>query len=62
VLVRLALDGERVVCDERAVRPGRGAYVCDASCYRRALAVRSLSRAFRKPIPTPADHLESLDH
>jgi predicted RNA-binding protein YlxR (DUF448 family) len=60
-LVRLTLDGDRVVLDERAVRPGRGAYVCDASCFGRAVAVRALPRAFRQQVQTSGDTLESLD-
>jgi len=61
-LLRLALDGDRVVADDRAVRPGRGAYVCDAACFRRAVGARALPRAFRRAVPTPDDTLESLDH
>jgi predicted RNA-binding protein YlxR (DUF448 family) len=61
-LVRLVIAADRVVRDERATRPGRGAYVCDAACFERARAANGLSRAFRQPVPTPDDTLESLDH
>ena len=60
--MRLALAGDRVVRDERAVRPGRGAYVCDAACFDRAVAARALPRAFRSAVSTPANSLDSLDH
>jgi predicted RNA-binding protein YlxR (DUF448 family) len=60
VLVRLALDGDQVVVDERKARPGRGAYVCNGSCMELALARRALARAFRHPVRTGHDTLESL--
>ena len=59
--MRLVLDGERLVRDDAAVRPGRGAYVCDAACFERATAARALPRAFRRPVSTPANSLDSLD-
>lgn len=62
LLVRLALLDGRVVRDERAVRPGRGAYVCGAACFERARAARALPRAFRSAVPTPPNSLDSLDH
>lgn len=60
--MRLVLDGTRLVHDERAVRPGRGAYVCDTACYERAVAARALPRAFRTAVPRPPNSLDSLDH
>jgi predicted RNA-binding protein YlxR (DUF448 family) len=57
-LVRLSLDADRVVVDARAVRPGRGAYVCDAGCLRRAVAERALPRAFRQAVVADVDTLE----
>jgi predicted RNA-binding protein YlxR (DUF448 family) len=59
--VRLAVQDGRVVTDERAVRQGRGAYVCDAACFEKALAARALPRAFRQSVRTDGDTLESLD-
>jgi predicted RNA-binding protein YlxR (DUF448 family) len=56
-LLRLALDGELVVADERAVLPGRGTYVCDAACYERAVSRKAFSRAFRRNVRA----LESLE-
>jgi predicted RNA-binding protein YlxR (DUF448 family) len=58
-LVRLALEDERVVADRRAVRPGRGAYVCGAACYDRARRGRTLARAFRRPVAADPHALES---
>jgi predicted RNA-binding protein YlxR (DUF448 family) len=60
--VRLALEDDRVVMDEHAVRQGRGAYVCDAACFEKALAARALPRAFRRSVRTTGNTLESLDH
>jgi len=57
-LVRLALDADRVVVDARGVRPGRGAYVCDADCLARAVAERALPRAFRRRVAVEVDTLE----
>lgn len=59
--MRLGLEDDRVVMDERAVRQGRGAYVCDAACFEKALAARALPRAFRRPVRIGGDTLESLD-
>jgi predicted RNA-binding protein YlxR (DUF448 family) len=60
-LVRLALQEDRVVRDDRAVRQGRGAYVCDAACFDKAVATRALPRAFRRSVRTDGNTLESLD-
>ncbi len=60
-LVRLALDGDRVVTDEAEVRTGRGAYVCSPVCFEKALATRALPRAFRRSVQTGGNTLESLD-
>lgn len=61
-LLRLALAGDRVVADPAASRGGRGAYVCDAACFERALARRALSRAFRRPVEAGRDTLESPEN
>jgi predicted RNA-binding protein YlxR (DUF448 family) len=60
-LRRLVIAGDRVVADPQGSLPGRGAYVCDADCARRALQRRALSRAFRRAVPTAPDLVESLD-
>jgi predicted RNA-binding protein YlxR (DUF448 family) len=62
VLLRLALDGDRVIADAKQALPGRGAYVCDAACYERALAERAFPRTFRRPVRPGGDTLESLDN
>ncbi len=56
-LLRLALDGDVVVADAQADRPGRGAYVCDAACYEQAAARKAFARAFRRNVRA----LESLE-
>ena len=56
-LLRLALDGDLVVPDERAVHPGRGAYVCGPACYEQAVSRKAFSRAFRQNVRA----LESLE-
>jgi len=60
-LLRLAVEDDRVVMDEHAVRQGRGAYVCDAACFEKALAARALPRAFRRPIRIGGNTLGSSD-
>ena len=59
-LERLALDGDIVVADPAAVRPGRGAYVCNGACMQRALDRKALARAFRSAVKARPDTLESL--
>ena len=49
-----------VVADPAARLPGRGAYVCDARCAEAALRRRALPRAFRRPVKTPSDFVESI--
>jgi predicted RNA-binding protein YlxR (DUF448 family) len=49
-----------VVADPDARLPGRGAYVCDARCAEAALRRRALPRAFRRPVTTPSDFVESI--
>ena len=49
-----------VVADPAARLPGRGAYVCDARCAEAALRRRALPRAFRRPVTTPSDFVESI--
>ncbi|HSD79923.1 MAG TPA: YlxR family protein [Solirubrobacteraceae bacterium] len=59
-LRRLAVSGDQVVVDPGGTLPGRGAYVCDAACARRALQRRALPRAFRRAVPPAPDLVESL--
>ncbi len=59
-LLRLALDGDVVVADPAATRPGRGAYVCDAACLEAAIGRRALARAFRRPVSIGHETLESV--
>jgi predicted RNA-binding protein YlxR (DUF448 family) len=59
-LQRLAVSGDRVVSDAAAIRPGRGAYVCDARCAEAAMRRRALPRAFRRAVVIPTDLLESI--
>jgi predicted RNA-binding protein YlxR (DUF448 family) len=59
-LHRLALRGGAVVLDERRRLPGRGAYVCNATCARRAEQSRAFARAFRRTVPGPSDFIDSL--
>ena len=49
-----------VVIDPAARLPGRGAYVCDARCAEAALRRRALPRAFRRPVTTTSDFVESI--
>ena len=60
-LHRLAAEGDLVVADPAGRAPGRGAYVCDAACARRALDRRALLRAFRRAVRPAPDLLESLN-
>jgi predicted RNA-binding protein YlxR (DUF448 family) len=59
-LLRLALDGQTVVADRAARRPGRGAYVCGAPCLERAVQRRALARAFRQTVSVPPELVESI--
>jgi uncharacterized protein len=59
-LRRFALSGDLVVLDPQGAAPGRGAYVCDAACARQALRRRAFARAFRRPVTTAPDLVESL--
>jgi predicted RNA-binding protein YlxR (DUF448 family) len=58
--VRLALDGDTVVADPAANRPGRGAYVCGDACLEAAIARRALHRAFRRSVSVGHKTLESV--
>ncbi|WP_367401257.1 YlxR family protein [Paraconexibacter antarcticus] len=49
-LLRLAVAGDEVVQDPRAIMPGRGAYVCDRACWEQALRRRAVPRAFRRNV------------
>lgn len=59
-LRRLAVAGDHVVADPERTLPGRGAYVCDATCARRAIERRAFGRAFRRAVPPAPDLVESL--
>jgi predicted RNA-binding protein YlxR (DUF448 family) len=59
-LRRLALRGDRVVCDPDGSLPGRGAYVCDADCARAAIERRAFARAFRHAVFVDNDLVESV--
>ncbi|WP_084040364.1 YlxR family protein [Demequina sp. NBRC 110053] len=49
-LVRLALEGGRVVVDERGTLPGRGAWLHpESDCLAQALRRHSIGRALRSP-------------
>jgi predicted RNA-binding protein YlxR (DUF448 family) len=56
----VAVAGDRVVADPEGRLPGRGAYVCDAACARRAIERRAFGRAFRRAVPPAHDLVESL--
>jgi predicted RNA-binding protein YlxR (DUF448 family) len=49
-LHRFALDGDRVVPDPAARRPGRGAYICSPTCLEQALRTRAFARAYRRSV------------
>jgi predicted RNA-binding protein YlxR (DUF448 family) len=59
-LTRVALVGDSVVADGPATLPGRGAYVCDASCARAAIERRAFSKAFRRAVSMGDDLVESI--
>jgi predicted RNA-binding protein YlxR (DUF448 family) len=59
-LRRVAVVGDRVVADPDATLPGRGAYVCDATCARAAIDRRALQRAFRRAVSAGDDLVESI--
>ncbi|PFG19332.1 hypothetical protein ATL40_0891 [Serinibacter salmoneus] len=51
-LVRLIARGERVVVDERASAPGRGAWLhCRSACLEQAVRRRAIGRALRMQGP-----------
>lgn len=54
------LEGDTVVADPTATRPGRGAYVCGPECAATAVSRRALGRAFRRPVPNPVNLVESV--
>lgn len=43
-----------VVVDPAAMRPGRGAYVCDATCHAEAVRRGAYGRALRRRVTVPA--------
>ena len=50
-LIRLAIDKDnQVVTDEKLNLGGRGAYVCNETCMKKAVESRVLSRSFRKKV------------
>ncbi|WP_407652993.1 YlxR family protein [Baekduia soli] len=51
---------QRVVADPSATMPGRGAYVCDQACARRAVQRRAVTRALRRRVDIPQDFVESI--
>jgi uncharacterized protein len=59
-LLRMAVLGDRVVVDPRGLLPGRGAYVCDASCAQTAVERRAFARAFRRAVSVDHDLVESV--
>lgn len=58
--MRLVADGAAVVTDPDGTRPGRGAYVCDATCLATAVERRALARAFRRAVTLDDKTLESV--
>jgi len=52
--------GDRVVADPGGSLPGRGAYVCDATCAQTAIERRALPRAFRRAVSVDHDLVESV--
>jgi predicted RNA-binding protein YlxR (DUF448 family) len=52
--------GDRVVVDADAMLPGRGAYVCDATCAQAAIDRRAFPRAFRRAVSVGDDLVESI--
>jgi hypothetical protein len=60
VLRRLAVCDGRVVVDPEAVLPGRGAYVCGATCAQAAVDRRAFARAFRRAVSVGDDLVESV--
>jgi predicted RNA-binding protein YlxR (DUF448 family) len=59
-LLRLVVRDGRVVVDPEAVLPGRGAYVCNATCARAAVDRRAFARAFRRAVSVDDDLVESV--
>jgi len=58
-LRRLVVEDGGVVLDTRATLPGRGAYVCDQTCWQEALRRRAVTRAFRRNVSIDPSLLES---
>ena len=60
-LVRLALRDDTAVAFDRAqTMPGRGAYVCNADCLRRAVTRGRLRGAFRRSVSIDPQTVESV--
>lgn len=59
-LLRVIADGSQLVPDERAVLPGRGAWVHETdACVRKALTRRAFVRALRVSGPLDTQTFES---
>jgi len=55
LLLRWGADGDVVVADPQARRPGRGAYTCRTRhCVEQAVARGGFNRAFRRAMTAPA--------
>jgi uncharacterized protein len=59
-LRRVVVVDDRVVADPGATLPGRGAYVCDATCAQTAIDRRAFPRAFRRTVSVGDDLVESI--
>jgi predicted RNA-binding protein YlxR (DUF448 family) len=59
-LRRVVVVGDRAVADPTATLPGRGAYVCDATCAQTAIDRRAFPRAFRRAVSVGDDLVESI--
>ncbi|MGI5865518.1 MAG: YlxR family protein [Myxococcales bacterium] len=60
-LVRLVVREGQVALDAPRRQPGRGAYVCGASCARKALSRKAFARAFRGPATARASLPEQVE-
>jgi predicted RNA-binding protein YlxR (DUF448 family) len=56
-LRRFVLVDGRLHSDPAQLLPGRGAYVCDEACARRALARGGFARSFRQAVANDPDLL-----
>ncbi|XPP26667.1 MAG: YlxR family protein [Leucobacter sp.] len=59
-LLRVVLQGDRLVVDDRAVLPGRGAWVHPTNrCLNHAVSRGAFARALRASVPIDASPLEN---